>query len=97
MGLDVTLVNGMGCPVVVHYWVDLKSVHGFRCSDNIHVRIQYYRPMMQYKCVSIVVNTIWTTPSPVYPNPIWVAACRKGSIVGRISEVAVRLAQSVLR
>jgi len=24
-----------GCPVVVHYWADLQSVHGFRCCDNI--------------------------------------------------------------
>jgi len=21
----------------VHYWVDLQSVHGFRCYDKIHV------------------------------------------------------------
>jgi len=24
------------CPVVVHYWAHLQSVHGFRCYDNIH-------------------------------------------------------------
>jgi len=35
--LDVTWANGRGCPVVVHYWVDLQLVHGFRCYDNIHV------------------------------------------------------------
>ena len=29
--------NGMGCPLVVHYWADLQPVHGFRCYDNIHV------------------------------------------------------------
>ena len=23
------------CPLVVHYWADLKSVQGFRCYDNI--------------------------------------------------------------
>jgi len=27
--------NGRGCPLVVHYWADLQSVHGFRCYDNI--------------------------------------------------------------
>jgi len=27
--------NGRRCPVVVHYWADLQSVHGFRCYDNI--------------------------------------------------------------
>jgi len=24
-----------GCPLVVHYWADLQSVHGFRCYDSI--------------------------------------------------------------
>ena len=28
---DVTLANGRGCPLVVHRWADLQSVHGFRC------------------------------------------------------------------
>jgi len=27
--------NGRGCPLVVHYWVDLQLVHGFRWRDNI--------------------------------------------------------------
>jgi len=27
--------NGRGCPPVMHYWVDLQSVHGFRCCDNV--------------------------------------------------------------
>ena len=24
-----------GCPLVVHYWTDLQSMHRFRCYDNI--------------------------------------------------------------
>ena len=32
---DVTRKNGRGCPLVVHCWADLLSVHGFRCYDNI--------------------------------------------------------------
>jgi len=32
---DVILGNGRKCPIVVHYWADLQSVHGFRCYDNI--------------------------------------------------------------
>jgi len=32
---DVTWGNGRGCPLVVHYWADLQSVHGFRCYANI--------------------------------------------------------------
>jgi len=37
MDPDVTWRNGRGCPVVVHCWVDLQSVHGFHCCDNTHV------------------------------------------------------------
>jgi len=32
---DVSWGSGRGCPVVVHYWADLKSVHGLRCYGNI--------------------------------------------------------------
>jgi len=32
---DVTWGSGRGCPLVVHYWADLKSVHGMRCYGNI--------------------------------------------------------------
>jgi len=32
---DVTWGNGRGCPLVVHNWADLQSVHRFRCYDNI--------------------------------------------------------------
>jgi len=31
---DVTLGSDRGCPLVVHYWEDLQSVHGFRCYGN---------------------------------------------------------------
>jgi len=31
---DVTWGSGRGCPLVVHYWVDLQSVHGLRCYGN---------------------------------------------------------------
>ena len=30
-----SLGNDRGCPLVMHYWADLQSVHGFRCYDNI--------------------------------------------------------------
>ena len=32
--LDVTWRNGICCPLVVHFWVDLQLVHGFCCYDN---------------------------------------------------------------
>jgi len=37
MDTAVTWANGRRCPLVVHYWADLQSLHGFRCFDNIHV------------------------------------------------------------
>jgi len=33
--LDISWGNGRGFPLVVQYWVDLQSVHGFHCHDNI--------------------------------------------------------------
>ena len=39
MHRDVILGNGKGCPLVVHYWADLQSVHRFRCYDNTALRI----------------------------------------------------------
>jgi len=32
---DVTWGSGRGCPLVVHYWADLQSVHELRCYGNI--------------------------------------------------------------
>jgi len=32
---DVTWGRGRSCPLVVHYWVDLQSVHGLCCYGNI--------------------------------------------------------------
>jgi len=38
-GPGCNLGNDRGCPLVVHYWADLQSVHGFRCYDNIHILV----------------------------------------------------------
>jgi len=32
---DVTWGSGRGCPLIVHYWADLQSVHELRCYGNI--------------------------------------------------------------
>jgi len=32
---DVTWGSGKGCPLVVHYWVNLQSGHGLHCYGNI--------------------------------------------------------------
>ena len=34
-GPGCNLGSGRGCPLVVHYWADLQSVHGMRCYGNI--------------------------------------------------------------
>jgi len=31
---DVTWGSGRGCPLVVHYWMDLQSVHALHCYGN---------------------------------------------------------------
>jgi len=32
---DLTWGHGRGCPLVVHYWADLQSMHGLHCYGNI--------------------------------------------------------------
>jgi len=34
-GPGCNLGSGRGCPLVVHYWSDLQSVHGLHCYGNI--------------------------------------------------------------
>ena len=43
---DVSWENGRECPLVVHYWADLQSVHGFRCCDNIAPSAKFHRVLM---------------------------------------------------
>jgi len=47
---DVTWGNCRGCPLVVHYWVDLQWVHGFCCYDNIAPNA---------KCQRVLVLALW--------------------------------------
>jgi len=44
---DVTSANGRGCPLVVHYWADLQSVHGFRCFDNIAPNVSCHQRVLR--------------------------------------------------
>ena len=37
MLLDVTLRNGRGCPLIVHYWADLHLMSGFHCYGSTHM------------------------------------------------------------
>ena len=52
---DVTWGNGMGCFLVVHYWVDLQSVHGLRCYGNITrtSNVSEYMPVLALRLVII--------------------------------------------
>jgi len=43
---DVTWRNDKECRLVVHYWVDLQSVHGFHCYDSIAPNAKYQRVLV---------------------------------------------------
>ena len=47
---DVTWRSGRGCPLVVHCWADLQSVHGLRCYGNT---IEHYGNAWQSPAVSV--------------------------------------------
>ena len=48
---DVSWGNSSGCPLVVHYWAGLQSVHGFRCCDNIAPNAKYQRVLVLAICL----------------------------------------------
>ena len=48
---DVSWGNGRGCPLVVHYWVDLHWVHGFNCYDNISLNAKCQRVLVLAVCL----------------------------------------------
>jgi len=55
---DVAWGNGMACPLVAHYCADLRSLHGFRCSDNIALNAKCQRVLVLALClvISALVN-----------------------------------------
>jgi len=50
-GPGCNLGNGRGFPLVVHYWADLQSVHGFRCYDNIAPNAKCQRVIVLALCL----------------------------------------------
>jgi len=55
-----TLLHGSGCnleewwrycPLVVHYWADLQSVHRFRCYDNVALNTKCQRVLVLAVCL----------------------------------------------
>jgi len=62
---DVTWTNGRECPLIVHCWADLQSLHWFRCYDNIHVCNTLQMHVAACVCVSVCPSqhantTAWT-------------------------------------
>jgi len=50
-GPDVSWGNGTGCPLLVHNWADLQSIHGFRCYDNIAPNAKRQRVLVLALCL----------------------------------------------
>jgi len=44
----------MECPLVVHYWADLQSVHGVRCYDNIAPNAKCQRVLVLALCLVLL-------------------------------------------
>jgi len=63
---DITWGNGRGCHLVVHYWADLQSVHGFRGYDNIvpNAKCQRVLVLVPYP-VAIVITSADVKPNQV--------------------------------
>jgi len=57
MDSDVSWGNGTGsgCTLVVHYWADLQSVHGFCCYDNIARNVKCQPVLVLALCLFHVV------------------------------------------
>jgi len=51
-GPGCNLGNGRGCPLAVHYWADLQSVHGFSCYDNIAPNAKCQRVLVLTLCLA---------------------------------------------
>ena len=48
----------VGDILVVHYWADLHSVHGFRCYDNIAQNAKCQRVLVLALCLVVVVVVV---------------------------------------
>ena len=54
---DVSWGNG-GSPLAVHYWVDLQSVHEFRCYENIVPNAKCQRVLVLALCLVYFVRIL---------------------------------------
>ena len=63
-GPGCKLAEWQGCPLgplVLHYWADLQSVHGFRCYDNIAPNAKCQRVLVLALCLvlTFAVLELW--------------------------------------
>jgi len=57
-GPGCNLRNGRGCPLVVHYWADMQSVHWFRCYGNVVPNAKCERVLVLALCLVIIIITV---------------------------------------
>jgi len=50
-GPGCNMGNGRRCPLVVHYWADLQSVHAFCRYDNIVLNAKWQRVLVLALCL----------------------------------------------
>ena len=55
---NVAWENGKGCPLVVHCWADLQSVHAFRCYENIVLNAKCQRVLVVALCLVTIAITV---------------------------------------
>jgi len=55
---DVTWGNCRGCPLVVHYWVDLQSVRGFHCYDNMVPKAKCQWVLVLALCLIVIMAAL---------------------------------------
>jgi len=69
---DVSWGNGRRCPLVVHYWADLQSEHGFCCCDNIAPNAKCQRVLVLAVCLGPDSQTILGQTCDIsYDNILW--------------------------
>jgi len=69
---DVTWGRGRGCPLVVHYWADLQSVHRLHCCSNI-TRTLFTRGVRTFLVSDRRVMEAFSTLRAIYRKWVWLA------------------------
>jgi len=64
MDPDVSWGHGGRCSLVMHYWADLQSVHGFRCYDNIAPNAECQRVCVLALYLAVCCIRLWVGSGP---------------------------------